>query len=163
MDTVKINNILGQLPETRSTYLGCYPCNRIPYPWKFPSSVIANVESAQAKGSHWVAIFMPTPYKAYYFDSLGSLPNPCIRHCLLIKFKKVLYNTLRIQALTSDKCGLYVIIYVYFLSIGMNFNQFLKMINLEPYSDIFVSHLIQKIIEKFYFWKNKNSFFCEIL
>ena len=59
-------------------FLGVFPANKIPLKSKlnspFPKSFIANMDTASRPGSHWIAIYIPTPHIIEYFDNFGDWP-----------------------------------------------------------------------------------------
>jgi hypothetical protein len=94
-------------------------------------------------GSHWVGIFMPTPYIAYYFDSLGDMPNKCIIDRLLKHFTNIKYNKMQLQPLTSSTCGLYVIYFIYFMACGVSFDHFISMFDNKS---MYVNYMFDSLI-----------------
>lgn len=93
---------------------------------------------------------MPCPYQAYYFDSMGVEPNKCIRDALLNKFPKVVYNSKQVQPLLSRFCGLFVILFIHMMTIGLDFNKFIVLLDQQSNPDSFVSAFVKELIKEIF-------------
>ena len=81
-------------------------------PNKFPKSIIINTDQSNKPGDHWIAIVL-TEKHAYYFDSFGlGIVDQQIRQFLLPRYSSIIFNSLCIQHILSDKCGYYCIYFV---------------------------------------------------
>ena len=94
-------------------YLGTFPLDRLPeLPNKFPKSIIINTDQSNKPGDHWIAIIL-TEKHAYYFDSFGlGIVDQQIQQFLLPRYSSIIFNSLYIQHILSDKCGYYCIYFV---------------------------------------------------
>lgn len=144
MDTNLLNRILSTSPLTRKYFVGTYPSDRIPAPERFPYSMVVNLDSSVDEGSHWVAIFAPNHHEVYYFDSLGSTPptDGGIAQCLA-RFKRVHRNRRLLQTPTSDFCGYYTIVFIYFCSLGESFESIMRLFARCNNRDLFTRGIVR--------------------
>lgn len=77
-------------------------------------------------GSHWVAIFKTYRFP-YYFDSFGTAPPEIVKKTVK---SPIYYSKEEIQSKNSTICGYYCLYFLYCMSIGMSFNDFLDQFNL---------------------------------
>jgi hypothetical protein len=146
MDTDEISAILQAIDATRRYYIGCFACDRISRSLQYPASLVANLDPENKAGTHWVAIFMPSPKRAFYFDSLGNPPNMCINR-YFTDFEYVRFNNFTFQSVLSDDCGYYVIVFLYFISSGLKFEEILTFfINFDD-SDMFVRNFVHNLFK----------------
>lgn len=102
------------LEDTSNLYMGCFSANNIPTKLltKNEFSVICNLSSKEEIGTHFVCIIR-TPDKLMYLDPYGL---PCFIDSIttfLARFSKpVFYNSIQIQSLNSNFCGIYCILFV---------------------------------------------------
>lgn len=78
------------------------------------TSMIVNYDFYGNQGTHWVAIYVnPAKNFTEVFDSYG-LPSSNIIQMKLKQYinKPIVYNSGRIQALTSKRCGWYAMDYI---------------------------------------------------
>ena len=108
-------------------YLGTFPLDRLPeLPNKFPKSIIINTDQSNKPGDHWIAIIL-TEKHAYYFDSFGlGIVDQEIQQFLLPRYSNIIFNSLCIQHILSDKCGYYCI---YFVKNVHNFKSYYKFLS----------------------------------
>ena len=68
LSSLDIKNLL----LNHKTFMGCYPCNRLPpFPKKqLPRSLIVNTDQSHESGNHWIAMIL-TRKNCLYFDSFG--------------------------------------------------------------------------------------------
>lgn len=146
MQTHTINKILNTCKITKKFYIGCFAADKIPKIEQFPASLVVNLDTYDQEGSHWVAVFCVNKKQVYYFDSYGIEPNLYIKQ-FLTQFLKVYQNKKIIQALNSNVCGFYCIYFIYSLSIGQSFKNFLfYLCNLKD-PDNFVKFFVKKLIK----------------
>jgi hypothetical protein len=145
MDTLTIDLILSSNPVTKKIYQGCFPANLLPSCKNFPCALIVNADPANEPGSHWCAIFAPSKYIAYYFDSYGNIPNEYLNTYLYQNFEKVIRNRNSFQSIKSAVCGHYTIFVVYHLCLGLQFNQVLKLLTCLPNPDTTVYEYVNHI------------------
>ena len=121
--TYQIDNFLRK----NDNYLGTFPLDRLPdLPKKFPKSIIINTDQSNKPGDHWIAIVL-TEKHAYYFDSFGlGIVDQEIQQFLLPRYSSIIFNSLSIQHILSDKCGYYCI---YFVKNVHNFKSYYKFLS----------------------------------
>jgi hypothetical protein len=116
MYTSEINKILRRNRRTASSYIGCFPADRIPRSRAlvYPHCMVVNTDDSSLPGSHWVAIYVESPIQCDYFDSLAQWPpkSPEI-FTYLQQFNQV--NRLKepIQSALSLSCGKHVIYFLH--------------------------------------------------
>ena len=82
----------------------------------------------------------------YYFDPL-AIPSPPLNIAtFLSKFKYVHRNKFRYQSLTSNICGKYAIVFIYYMCKNLDFDNFIKFLDSVKNCD----QLINKICSKIY-------------
>ena len=121
--TFQIDNFLRK----NNNYLGTFPLDRLPdLPKKFPKSIIIKTDQCNKPGDHWIAIVL-TEQHAYYFDSFGlGIVDQEIQQFLLPRYSSIIFNSLCIQHILSDKCGFYCI---YFVKNVHNFKSYYKFLS----------------------------------
>ena len=79
--TTRINStqlaiILKKDKYTRAVFQGVYPSDKLPTRVSsFPALFIANVDTSDKPGSHWVAFYFTKDRKGEFFDSYGLPPS----------------------------------------------------------------------------------------
>ena len=147
MNSLEILQIIANLP-CRS--MGVSPSDEIPKRWTRPSAMVFNTDGSKKPGSHWVAIYVDDQFRGWYFDSYGIKPyipehiNRIRKNC-----KSLRWNVQQLQSYESAVCGHFCVMFLYFLSFGLGFDQFLHCFtsNLQENDDIarnFVSSLQKK-------------------
>lgn len=146
MDNNQITKILTSSKITSPKFLGCFPCDQLPDPnsIKFPASLIVNLDPHQFPGSHWIAIFVyGLDQKTIYFDSLSLPINELVIKSFLNAFPGINFNQIPYQSLSSNSCGHFCICFVYFLSFGLTFTQFIDKLNSFNNPEMFVQIFIR--------------------
>lgn len=120
-------------PCTRKIFLGVYAANRLPFNIRLrPCIVIANTDSDNRRGAHWVCFFIPEHENGIeFFCSLGR--DPC-ENSFFVRFIARNGGLLRdsksmIQNRFSDLCGEYCCIFAFNRVLGLSFTQFLHYFN----------------------------------
>ena len=102
MDTVQI---LCNLPNVKS-FIGEFPSDILPYSITRSGTVIINADPHTEKGSRWLAIHSEPRASSAYYDSYGISPIiPAIQTHLRRNCTVWVYNTVKLQGLTSNVCG----------------------------------------------------------
>ena len=126
MDTRDINKLL----QGQTGFLGTFPRDQLPTVIKRrPSGLIVNTDTASEPGEHWVAIYLANDSCGEYFDSFGLPPL----HKEIIAFLNDhndngwVYNTITLQDVSSDTCGIYTAFYLQSRLSGYSNEQFLSL------------------------------------
>jgi len=146
MNSHQITQILNSNQETRKIFRGCYPCNCIPNIKSTKSVYIVNLDPEGMKGSHWITIFINFT-KVYYFDSLALPISKCILNSFLKNFPNVIRNVKPYQSPLAKTCGHHCISITHFLSQGLTFEQYLKMLDSKQNPDLFVLKIVNKLLQ----------------
>ena len=70
-----------------------------------------SIDNGSMCGTHWTC-FLIKDNKFYYFDSFGGTPDKFLLKHL---HKPIIYNTYKIQDITSKLCGSYCLYFFYLL------------------------------------------------
>ena len=115
MNTTQIQNALAGDPAVKPCFLGVFPSDhllslRIK---RFPAALVANTDSSDEKGEHWVCFYFDKNGNAEYFDSYGFAPI----NCNLLQFfesngKNHTWNKEQLQSVKSTVCGQWCIAYL---------------------------------------------------
>jgi len=141
-----INQILRTNSKTSRIFKGCFPCNSIPTNDLKKSIFIVNLDPEGMKGSHWITIFVNLN-KVYYFDSLALPISNCIFNSFLKIFPTVVHNIKAYQSPIAKTCAHHCISLTYFLSQGISFEEYLKILNTKQNPDLFVLKIVNKILK----------------
>ena len=76
MDTIQLTLILRKDKFTRGVFQGVYPSDKLPASVsQYPALFIANVDTSDKPGSHWVAFYFAKEQEGEFFDSYGAPPS----------------------------------------------------------------------------------------
>lgn len=128
---------------TLPIYGGCYPSDKIPQPRKIPIAYVINEDKSGNPGTHWVAIFILSPYHAYYFDSYAGTPNNMVAKYLK-QFSRVTRNINRYQAPNTSTCGFYTLYFIYMCSLGYDMTQIELVLSTQINPDFFVVDFVNR-------------------
>jgi len=118
MDTQQINTILKSDPVTKSQFLGTFPSDMLPKPYKLPFCFVANTQPASMEGEHWIAIHCNANGHGEYMDSYGRVPRKEFKVFLEKYCKSHNFNHRRIQGVLASTCGHYACYYCLMWSRG---------------------------------------------
>lgn len=165
MNANEIKSILESDPVTKNIFKGTYAKDEYPIYDLKPSGYIINTGVYGTPGEHWVSILVLSD-RIYYFCSLGS--NPFKDHIMLNFLKtfnknKIYVNPYRFQSNYSSICGQFCLLFLYYLSRGMPFRNFInlfdKSINKMYWNEQLVCYLIKQNFRKKIAYCTKNNFF----
>lgn len=100
----------------------------IPQIWEKPIAFICNTEDSKRSGAHWIGIFVNNKSEGLYFDSYGvkpfvaSIANVLRKNCKTIKF-----NDQQLQSDSSNVCGQFCLMFLYYMTHGIDFPSFLDL------------------------------------
>ena len=163
MDSKQIEKILWANKWTNPSFIGCFAADEIPKAfYKYPCSIIINLDTKNKPGSHWVAAYIQNPSKIYYFDSLGSLnclyppflePSPyCITgpnypiYQFLNRFQSRTLNKMIYQSVFAKNCADYCIYFIHSMCIGIPFDKIVTILDNQNDPNTFVSHFVYNMI-----------------
>jgi hypothetical protein len=118
MDGLQIEKMIRSDKRLNKIFLGVFPRDKLPGSIKRrPSCLIANTDTSDESGQHWVAFYFDVDGTNEYFDSYGLRP-------MFREFRKMLnadkleralikINDKRLQAKNSATCGLFCIFYLF--------------------------------------------------
>jgi len=76
MDTVQLTLIMRKDKYTRGMFQGVFPSDKLPTSVSsYPALFIANVDTSEKPGSHWVAFYFIKDREGEFFDSYGLPSN----------------------------------------------------------------------------------------
>ena len=127
--TEDLNIILRKNSVTAQTYLGAFPACIFPKTKKKCYSWISNTDVHGKKGKHWIGWFV-NGNTVCFFDSYGRRPDdstlPINFRTFAESFKVIQYSEKRVQRWDSFACGYFCILFIYVLSLGLDYSSFLK-------------------------------------
>ena len=106
------------IPQT--VFLGVFPAHKIPsWPNKTPFCFIANTDTADKSGQHWVAFYFGNDHKGHFFDSFGRHPkdlhfdwNLYFGIYARARGAPWTYNNVIAQKEGAETCGLHCVYYL---------------------------------------------------
>ena len=126
MNSTQLAIILTKDKYTRAIFQGVYPSDKLPTRVSsFPALFIANVDTSEKPGSHWVAFYFTKERKGEFFDSYGLPPSNytgTFSSFLNNNSNGWSFNSVTLQSINSKVCGHYCLYYALFRcrNIGMS-------------------------------------------
>ena len=122
MDTEAFNGTYASNPYNfkhhNLTQVGVYvDGEQIPSSSSFPTLFIANVDTSEKPGSHWVAFYFTKDQKGEFFDSYGLSPSNYTGTFSSFSnnnSKGWSFNSVTLQSINSKVCGHYCLYYALF-------------------------------------------------
>ena len=128
LTTTQLDDILFNTNVTSKHYIGTYPSCFSPTSTKPFYTFISNTEEHDKNGEHWCA-WVVKGDTVCFFDSFGRSPYnktlPDYYRDIVKKFNFIRYTNFRVQGWTSKACGYFCIHFIYILSLGLDFKDFL--------------------------------------
>ena len=123
-----LDRVLKITSVTKRMYIGSFPSCFKPRTEKKMYSFISNTDDHYSGGQHWCA-WVVRDETLYFFDSFGREPgDPTLPKSFgefADCFSSVQYSNTRIQDWTSPTCGYFCIHFIYVLSLGLKYQDFL--------------------------------------
>ena len=122
MDTRELDSILQGNVATRETFIGVYALDHLPSPFEMQEQrdrwfIVCNCCPSTRDGRHWIAVFYDRG-SVEFFDSFGLSPDAYDERMVrflddnsMMVTREVTYNNVQLQALDSDACGHYCVLY----------------------------------------------------
>ena len=126
---------------------------------KYPSAYIVNTASKRSTGEHWLALYFSSRNHSCVFDSYGrsfsNLPSS-IQGFISRNSLACSFNTRILQQLHSQTCGLYSILFLFYMSRLYVLGDCLSIFTTDPReNDFLVYHCLYSIFNK---WKTTTKF-----
>ena len=129
LTTTQLDDILLNTSVTSKSYIGTYPSCFSPTSTRPYYTFISNTEEHDENGEQWCA-WVVKDDTVCFFDSFGRSPNdetlPKYFKDIVKKFKIVRYTNYRVQDWSSKACGYFCIHFIYVLSLGLDYKDFLN-------------------------------------
>lgn len=120
MDTHQLEAILRHDPYTERYFLGVFAADHLPKTYTQPCCYIANIDSSDKPGSHWVCVFAEKG-RVEFFDSYGGQPRQ-----YRLPISATVWNKERLQHPESDTCGLHCLFVLMHRCRGLPFTYILN-------------------------------------
>lgn len=136
LSTSEIECALRSRCETAPHFIGCFALDTLPreYIIHRPALVVCNTAFSGSGGEHWVAFYLDG-HGVSYFDSYGlPLSNPYFIDFINVNSNKnsVRANYAQLQSLTSNVCGKYVCVYLFYRVLGYSHNHVIQVFRQSP-------------------------------
>ena len=126
MDNYDLLRVILRDPVLSLTFVGSYANDRLPVTVQRPAGLIINTQNSDQPGQHWVAVYIPNSGYGVYFDSLGGAPSVQVKQFLERNTRSWVRTPTPIQHSRSTLCGLYCIVFLYFMSRHCSLRHFLN-------------------------------------
>ena len=145
MNSLEILRALSFVPDHT---IGVYPSDMIPESWQMPATLVFNTDNSKKPGTHWVAVYVDRKSCGYYFDSYGMKPHIPDHVMRLRKNCKTLrYNDRQLQSISSDVCGHFCIMFLYFMARNIGFSEFLSLFSSDLHkNDVVVKEFVDELV-----------------
>ena len=111
MDTIQLTLTLRKDNFTRGLFQGEYPSDQPPLSvLHYQALFIANVDTSDKPGSHWVGFYFTKEQEGEFLDSYGSPPSKysgTFTTFLNNNSDQWTFNTVTLQSISSKVCGHY--------------------------------------------------------
>lgn len=143
MNTFQLENLANSCPEIGPIFLGVFPSDQLPTTVPRPSSLIANLDSSQQDGSHWVSLYFPKRGLAEYMDSYGMAASPPFHQLLGPMYRT---NTIFIQSPFTAVCGQYCLYFLFQRNRSPSMDTVLAVFDSDNhlYNDVLVNRFIEE-------------------
>ena len=120
MNTRDILSIISQDSKIKPILEGVVARDKLPSK-KLPMAIIANTDTGDGPGEHWIGMYFPVAGKAMYWDSYGMPPHH--KEFLDYLGDNYHYNDVQLQSPFSSACGQHSIFFLAMTSRGCNVKQ----------------------------------------
>ena len=141
MNAVQIEKILRR--KCGEIFLGVFAADEIPRNFRKPAILVANNESKEYSGEHWIAIYFGDDGKGEFFDSFGRIPRPYFASYMYKHSSVWIYNDIQLQNYLSSFCGHYCVLYCCYRSVGLNMT---SIVNMFGRNTIVNDYLVHKFV-----------------
>lgn len=128
MDGLTLDTLMKKDRHIAPFFEGVFASDTLPRQLhKRPALLIANTDPITKPGQHWVAFYIGKHGEGEFWDSYGMPPVvPNHKKFLNRLCKKWTYNHMSLQALDSEVCGEYCVLYLVHRAHGITLHAFLK-------------------------------------
>ena len=141
-----LQSVLQDVPMAVE-YVGCYANDRIPRTVFLPAGLIVNKDNHYGPGYHWISMHIDPYGNGVYFDSLGREPSMQAHHFLTRNCVSYIRNYDAVQHPASSLCGVFCILFLYFMARGYSLSQFLGLFSITDLhlNDVIVTRLARNL------------------
>lgn len=145
MNSVQIDKALRKDEKIRDFWVGVFAADKLPEK-EYPGAYVANTQSSDQGGEHWVAFFTPEQGRVEAFDSYGRNPTFHSEYFQLwIGEDNLKYNHEQFQSYNTTVCGQYCIFFVALRCRNVSLENICKILNIyKGKSDDFVCKFVNK-------------------
>lgn len=116
---------------------------------KTPALLICNTDPITKPGSHWIAFYIDRDGQGEFWDSYGLPPIvPSHRKFLDRHCKKWTHNHTTLQAIDSQVCGEYCVLYLVHRAHGCTLRSFVK--KLFTRDSVKNDHVVRKLFQRMF-------------
>ena len=149
MDTVQLTLVLRKDRYTRGVFQGVYPSDKLPTNVSsYPALFIANVDTSDKAGTHWVAFYFTKEREGEFFDSYELPPSNYSRTFSLFLNNNSngwKFNSKTLQSIDSKVCGHCCLYFALFCSRQVSMSTIVNRFSGNKSRNDF---LVQRFIEK---------------
>ena len=149
MDTIQLTVILRKDRYTRGVFQGVYPSDKLPTSVSsYPALFIANVDTSDKPGTHWVAFYFIKEREGEFFDSYGLPPSNytgTFSSFLNNNSSDWKFNSKTLQSIDSKVCGHYCLYFALFRSRQVSMSTIVNRFSSNKSRNDF---LVKRFIEK---------------
>ena len=149
MNSIQLTHILRKDKYSRGVFQGVYPSDKLPTGVSsYPALFIANVDTSEKPGSHWVAFYFTKDREGEFFDSYGLPPSNytgTFTRFLNGNSKGWEFNFVTLQSIKSKVCGHYCLYYGLFRCRNISMSTIVhRFSNNKQRNDFLVKQFIEK-------------------
>ena len=149
MDTIQLTFILRKDRYMRGVFQGLYPSDKLPTSVSsYPALFIANVDTSDKPGTHWVAFYFTKERQGEFLDSYGLPPSnytTTFSSFLNNNSNSWKFNSYTLQSIDSKVCGHYCLYFALFRSRQVSMSTIVNRFSSNKSRSDF---LVQRFIEK---------------
>ena len=119
LTTSQLLHTLSKMSVFKNHFIHVGASDQLPSLFYVPAAIIANTDSHDLPGSHWIAFYAHTYENVEFFDSFGRAPF-INHHIEFLKkhFISYTYNSRQVQSEISGFCGHYCLLYLFYRASG---------------------------------------------
>lgn len=128
MDGLTLDTLMRKDKHVAPLFEGVYASDTLPHRLhKSPALLICNTDPISKPGSHWVAFYIDKNGEGEFWDSYGMPPRVTNHRKFLDRLCKTwIYNHNTLQAIDSQVCGEYCVLFLVHRAHGYTLRSFVK-------------------------------------